>query len=75
MNEQTANGLRVAELGLGAHLEREAVDVTSLREAVERVGSDEAIREHVSVLAREMHDVDGPGVAADAVERFLNQHR
>ena len=75
MNEQTANGLRIDELGLGVHLERDAVTADSLRAAVERVAGDADIASRVEALAQEMRAVDGPSVAADAVEARLRARR
>jgi MGT family glycosyltransferase len=71
MNEQTANGLRVEELGLGVHLERDAVKAEVLRDAVDRVAGDTEIAARVRALSDEMKAVDGPVVAADVIESYL----
>lgn len=72
MNEQTANGLRVAELGLGEHLERDAVSAQALKDAVARIEGDAQIAERVQALSQEIREVDGPTVAADAIEGYLS---
>ncbi len=71
MNEQTANGLRVEELGLGVHLGRDDVKAEVLRDAVDRVAADTDIAARVRALSEEMRAVDGPVVAADAIESHL----
>lgn len=71
MNEQTANGLRVAELGLGEHLDKGEVTAETLREAVLRVADDTSTAVRVDALATEMRGVDGPVVAADAIDKHL----
>lgn len=71
MNEQRANALRVEELGLGRHLPREEVTVESLRDAVKAVADDEAVAERVQRMQTSLRTVDGPAVAADAVEKRL----
>ncbi|CAB4956372.1 unannotated protein [freshwater metagenome] len=71
MNEQTANGLRVDELGLGVRLERDDVKAEVLRDAVDRVVANADIAARVRALSEEMRAVDGPVVAADAIESHL----
>ncbi|MEU5809433.1 macrolide family glycosyltransferase [Streptomyces sp. NPDC047718] len=71
MNEQRANALRVEELGLGRHLPREEVTVESLRDAVKAVAGDASVAERVRQMQATLHAVDGPVVAADAVEKRL----
>ncbi|MEV5880460.1 macrolide family glycosyltransferase [Streptomyces sp. NPDC052101] len=75
MNEQRANGLRVAELGLGRHLAKEDTTAQSLRQAIDEVAGDQGVRERVDGLSRGMRATDGPAVAADAVESFLTEAR
>ncbi|MEW2624999.1 macrolide family glycosyltransferase [Streptomyces sp. NPDC048106] len=70
-NETRANALRVAELGLGSVLAKEDVSVESLREAAERVTGDPSVGERVRAMRERMRSVDGPAVAADAVEAYL----
>ncbi|MFJ5779716.1 macrolide family glycosyltransferase [Streptomyces sp. NPDC093094] len=71
MNEQKANGLRVDELGLGRHLAKDDTTAQSLRAAVDQVAADAAVAERVRDLSTSMQAVDGPAVAADAIENFL----
>jgi|UniRef100_A0AAU3HMJ1 MGT family glycosyltransferase len=75
MNEQRANGLRVEELGLGRHLAKEDTTAQSLRAAVDQVTGDASVTERVSALGESMRAVDGPAVAADAIESFLAGRR
>ncbi len=73
MNEQTANGMRVAELGLGEHLAKDDVTVETLRDAVVRVAGDTSITERVRAMSKRMRAVDGPHVAADAIEAYMER--
>ncbi|GGJ22558.1 macrolide family glycosyltransferase [Streptomyces brasiliensis] len=70
-NEQRANALRVEELGLGRLLAKEDVTVESLREVAARVTGDAPVAERVRAMRERMRSVDGPAVAADAVETYL----
>ncbi|GGT35503.1 macrolide family glycosyltransferase [Streptomyces chromofuscus] len=70
-NEQRANSLRVQELGLGRLLAREDVTVRSLRESADQVTGDASLAERVRVARDRMRSVDGPAVAADAIEARL----
>ncbi|MFI8091604.1 macrolide family glycosyltransferase [Streptomyces sp. NPDC086080] len=70
-NEQRANALRVQELGLGRVLAREDTTVQSLREAAAQVVGDASVAERVRAMGERMRSVDGPAVAADAVEAYL----
>ncbi|MBT2542112.1 UDP-glucosyltransferase [Streptomyces sp. ISL-44] len=74
MNEQKANALRVDELGLGRHLTKDDTTVDSLREAVTAVAADSEATARVKGLGEVMRQVDGPAVAADAIEKFLAQN-
>jgi MGT family glycosyltransferase len=75
MNEQRANGLRVEELGLGRLLSVADATVESLRENVAGVHADQGVKDRVDALRARMHRVDGPTVAADAIEGFLTSGR
>ncbi|MFJ8546457.1 macrolide family glycosyltransferase [Streptomyces sp. NPDC093586] len=75
MNEQKANGMRVDELGLGRHLAKDDTTAQSLRAAVEQVAGDAAVTERVRSLSASMQAIDGPAVAADAIETFLAASR
>lgn len=70
-NEQRANALRVEELGLGRLLAKEDVTVESLRATVDQVAGDPSVAERVRAVRERMRSVDGPAVAADAVEAYL----
>lgn len=71
MSEQRANGQRVAELGLGRALARPETTVESLRAAVAEVTADAEVRRRVAALQQRIHEIDGPVVAADAIEAAL----
>lgn len=71
MNEQKANGMRVEELGLGRHLDRADTTVESLRAAVDAVAGDAAVAGRLAAMRDRIRAVDGPKVAADAVENHL----
>ena len=73
MNEQRANALRVEELGLGSHLPKEETNARKLREAVDAVAGDQAVRERVRAMGERMRKVDGRALAADAVEKCLSE--
>lgn len=73
MNEQRANALRVAELGMGTHLVREEVTAESLSAAVAEVAGDTAVTERVARFGEAVRAVDGASVAADAVESFISE--
>jgi MGT family glycosyltransferase len=73
-NEQRANALRVEELGLGRLLAKEDVTVRSLREIADQVTGDASVTERVRAMRERMRSVDGPAVAADAVEAYLAEH-
>jgi MGT family glycosyltransferase len=69
--EQRANALRVEELGLGRVLAKQDVTVQSLREVAAQVTGDASVAERVRAVRERMRSVDGPAVAADAVETYL----
>jgi MGT family glycosyltransferase len=71
MSEQRANGMRVDELGFGRLLPREDFTAESLRKSVEEVAADQAVAERTKDMGRRMRAVDGPALAADAVEEYL----
>ncbi|MEV7996338.1 macrolide family glycosyltransferase [Streptomyces sp. NPDC086077] len=70
-NEQRANALRVQELGLGRLMVREDVTVRSLREAADQVTGDASLAGRVQIMRDRMRSVNGPAVAADAIEARL----
>jgi MGT family glycosyltransferase len=71
MSEQRANALRVEELGLGTFLARDKATVDSLRNAAKAVDGDPSVGERVRAAQREMRELDGSKIAADAIEGFL----
>ncbi|MEU8893776.1 macrolide family glycosyltransferase [Streptomyces sp. NPDC048442] len=75
MNEQRANGLRVEELGLGRLLPAADTTVESLRKYAAEVHADQSVKDRVTALQSRMHEVEGPAVAADAIEGFLASGR
>ncbi|WP_329079511.1 macrolide family glycosyltransferase [Streptomyces niveus] len=70
-SEQRANAQRVEELGLGRRLAKEDVTVRSLREAADQVTGDASVTDRLRATRERMRSVDGPAVAADAVEAYL----
>jgi MGT family glycosyltransferase len=74
MGDQFATGQRVAELGLGLMLNKEAIDVTALREAVERVANEPAFRERAQQMQQSTRDAGGYQRAADAIMQFTQEH-
>jgi UDP:flavonoid glycosyltransferase YjiC (YdhE family) len=65
---------RIAEMGLGIALEKEAVNVTTLREAVERVANEAAFRERVRNMQQITREAGGYQRAADAIMQFAQEH-
>lgn len=71
VHEQVINAARVQELGLGRHLRDRTPTATQLREAVEQVSADEAIRANLAVMKHALLDAGGAGAGADAIEHYL----
>ncbi|MFF3847891.1 macrolide family glycosyltransferase [Streptomyces sp. NPDC002328] len=71
MNEQKANGMRVQELGLGRHLAADDTTADALRRAVREVAGSDETAAAVQRMQSALRAVDGPRVAADAVESCL----
>lgn len=71
MSEQEATAIRVGDLGLGRYLRREDTTVEFLRKAVAEVADAPEVRERVARMRDTIRSVDGPAVAADAVERYI----
>jgi MGT family glycosyltransferase len=72
--EQVVTARRIAELGLGIALEKEAVTVATLREAVERVANDPALRQRVGHMQQLTRDAGGYKLATDAIIQFTGKH-
>ncbi|MFB6714054.1 MULTISPECIES: macrolide family glycosyltransferase [unclassified Streptomyces] len=71
MSEQRANGLRVEELGFGRLLTREDFSLEALHKAIDEVSADKSVADRTRAMGEAMRKVDGPAVAADAVESYL----
>lgn len=69
--EQQLHALRIAEMGLGIALDREAMNATALREAVERVAQDPTYRERVQSMQQSVRTAGGYQLAADAMIEFI----
>jgi MGT family glycosyltransferase len=74
MVEQSITARRIADMGLGIVLEREAVNVTTLREAVERVANDVNMRERVQQMKQITREAGGYQRAVDAILQFTQDH-
>ena len=74
MIEQAMTAQRIAEMGLGVMLEKEAVNVTMLREAVGRVANEASFRERVQSMQRITRESGGYLRAADAIMQFAGEH-
>ena len=55
-------------------LEKEAVNVTMLREAVERVANEASFRERAQSMQRITREAGGDLRAADAIMQFAKEH-
>lgn len=73
MPEQSMNAQRVADLGLGIKLEKDAVTVETLREAVTRIASDLQYRAHAQAVQQQMHEAGGYQHAADAIMQYAQK--
>lgn len=73
MGDQPMTAQRIAEMGLGIALDKEAVNVTTLREAVERVASEPAFRERVQHMKQIIREAGGYQHAADAIMQFTEE--
>jgi MGT family glycosyltransferase len=74
MIEQAMTAQRIAEMGLGVMLEKEAVNVTTLREAVERVANEASFRERVQSMQRITREAGGYLRAVDVIIQFAEEH-
>ena len=70
MAEQAMTARRVEELGLGRTLERAEVTAQSLREAVNQVATDHAMRARVRHMQETLRHLGGAQAAADAIIAF-----
>ncbi|HWS85163.1 MAG TPA: macrolide family glycosyltransferase [Ktedonobacteraceae bacterium] len=74
MLEQAMTARRITEMGLGIALEKEAVNVTMLREAVERVANGSTFRERVQNMQQIAREAGGYLRAAEAIIQFAEEH-
>lgn len=72
-SEQAMTARRIADLGLGIPLERETVNVATLREAIERVAHDPAYYERARQMQHLIHEAGGYQRAADAIMQFAQE--
>jgi MGT family glycosyltransferase len=68
--EQQLHAQRIMDMGLGAMLEKETVNATTLREVVERVAHDPRYRERTQHMQQSVHTAGGYQRAADAIMEF-----
>ncbi|QEU94711.1 macrolide family glycosyltransferase [Streptomyces kanamyceticus] len=71
MGEQRANADRLAELGIGVPLHRDALEPAVLRDAVARLLGDPVAQERARAMRGQIRAAGGPVRAADLVERHL----
>lgn len=74
MPEQQANARRVAEMGLGVMLERNAVTAEALRETVTHVMNDAPIHENLKKMQQITREAGGYQHAADAIMQLNTKH-
>lgn len=72
MAEQSLDGDRVQELGLGLRLDTGSVTAGILREAVEKVATDPDIRARVDQYGLLLRSFDAAAFGADALVEFLS---
>ena len=71
MPEQQATANRIAELGLGTWLPREAVSVATLTAALEEVAADRGMKERAQTMQRQILQTGGYMQAVALIETFL----
>ncbi len=72
--EQVVTARRIAEMGLGLMLEKEAVTVTTLYEAVKHVVNDSGCRQRVQQMQQVTREAGGYLRATDAMMQFTQEH-
>lgn len=72
--EQVVTARRIAEMGLVIALEKEAVNVATLRDAIERVANDPAFRQRVEHMQQLTRDAEGYQRATNAIMQFTQEH-
>jgi MGT family glycosyltransferase len=73
--DQYDNAQRVDELGFGVRLETYAFEDRELREAVEGLLADTALRERMDSIGGEIRGCDGKRLAADLIEALGRRSR
>ncbi len=73
--EQQMNGQRIVDLGLGALLDKNTVNATDLRAAVEQIAQNVQYREHAQSLREATLAGGGYQRAADAIIQFTEQQK
>ncbi len=68
--EQQMHAQRVVDMGLGIILDKETVNATALREAVERIAHDPTYRERIQHVQQSVRTAGGYQRAADAIMEF-----
>jgi MGT family glycosyltransferase len=69
--EQQANAVRLVQLGIGARRSLDGLTPQTLRQAVERLGTDETMSTRIAAARRELATTGGPARAADVIEACL----
>ncbi|HET8658911.1 MAG TPA: macrolide family glycosyltransferase [Micromonosporaceae bacterium] len=69
--EQEKNAVRVAQLGIGVRLTAAGLTPQALREAVDRVTTDDRMAGRISELRQQMGEAGGTVRAADVIEECL----
>ncbi|MFC7340284.1 macrolide family glycosyltransferase [Saccharopolyspora griseoalba] len=72
MPEQSANAARVEELGLGIELDPETASAAELRDAVDRVATDQRMRANLAHMRELVAASGGAPAGADALESHLS---
>jgi len=72
--EQQMHARRAVELGLGTMLEKEALNPTTLREAVQQVAYNAEYRAHAQSMQQVIRNSGGYKQAADAIIQFTQEH-
>lgn len=73
MIEQEMTARRVQELGLGLALDMEALTPESLRDAIEQVAHDPAVRTNLQQMQREIREAGGYQRATDAIMAYTHR--
>jgi UDP:flavonoid glycosyltransferase YjiC (YdhE family) len=70
---QQPNARRIAEAGLGALLEKDALDAELLRETATRVLTDPAFVRRATAMREDARAAGGYQAAADALQQFVQR--